>query len=309
MSRMLGLMLSLGLATPASAVATVTYVHTDALGSPIMETDTAGNKLAGEVDYRAFGEEVLRGPQTGVGFTGHYRDAGTGFVYMQQRYYDPAVGRFVSIDPVSGDDRGGGNFNRYWYANNNPHKYVDPDGRFGIPGALVGAAIEIGSQVFLEGKSITEIDKSDVIVAAAVGAVTGGLGGKLATNAMKGSITAASAVKQTAAAGAAASAIGNGVKSLANGEAPSAGDMAGAAGAGALGSGAGAKLGVSAAAKLDRMSKGGGVAANVADSTRSTYVGAGVPASTSAGQGMASQAADVTAAAAETRMKEKPDSR
>jgi uncharacterized protein RhaS with RHS repeats len=45
---------------------------------------------------------------------------------MQQRYYDPIAGRFLSIDPVAAD---AGSFNRYWYANNNPYKNIDPDGR------------------------------------------------------------------------------------------------------------------------------------------------------------------------------------
>src|SRR3546814_9136437 len=47
---------------------------------------------------------------------------------MQQRYYDPRVGRFWSVDPVTVDSVGG-NFNRYWYANNNPYRFTDPDGR------------------------------------------------------------------------------------------------------------------------------------------------------------------------------------
>src|SRR3546814_18761704 len=49
-------------------------------------------------------------------------------VYMQQRYYDPSLGRFLSVDPVSASSFGD-NFNRYWYANNSPHKFIDPDGR------------------------------------------------------------------------------------------------------------------------------------------------------------------------------------
>lgn len=48
---------------------------------------------------------------------------------MQQRYYDPAAGRFLSIDPVTTDANTGGSFNRYNYANNNPYNYIDPDGR------------------------------------------------------------------------------------------------------------------------------------------------------------------------------------
>jgi RHS repeat-associated protein len=53
-------------------------------------------------------------------------DAQTQLVYMQQRYYDPMAGRFLSVDPVAAS---AGGFNRYWYANNNPYKNIDPDGR------------------------------------------------------------------------------------------------------------------------------------------------------------------------------------
>ena len=48
-------------------------------------------------------------------------------LYMQARYYDPDIGRFYSNDPIGFDNIH--NFNRYSYANNNPYKYVDPDGR------------------------------------------------------------------------------------------------------------------------------------------------------------------------------------
>ena len=49
--------------------------------------------------------------------------------YMQQRYYDPIAGRFLSTDPVTTDEETGESFNRYVYAENNPYKYTDPDGR------------------------------------------------------------------------------------------------------------------------------------------------------------------------------------
>jgi uncharacterized protein RhaS with RHS repeats len=48
---------------------------------------------------------------------------------MQHRYYDAVAGRFLSVDPVTTDANSGGSFNRFTYANNNPYKYVDPDGR------------------------------------------------------------------------------------------------------------------------------------------------------------------------------------
>lgn len=48
---------------------------------------------------------------------------------MQQRYYDPGIGRFLSVDPVQANPNTGASFNRYVYANNNPYKFIDPDGR------------------------------------------------------------------------------------------------------------------------------------------------------------------------------------
>src|SRR6478736_9180838 len=51
---------------------------------------------------------------------------------MQQRYYDPQVGRFLSIDAISASQSTGANFNRYWYADNRPYNVVDRDGRSSI---------------------------------------------------------------------------------------------------------------------------------------------------------------------------------
>lgn len=42
---------------------------------------------------------------------------------MQQRYYDPTVGRFWSADPANSE------FSRFDYARNNPFLFTDPDGR------------------------------------------------------------------------------------------------------------------------------------------------------------------------------------
>lgn len=47
---------------------------------------------------------------------------------MQQRYYDPIAGRFLSVDPIVTDTNTGNGFGRYVYAENNPLRYTDPDG-------------------------------------------------------------------------------------------------------------------------------------------------------------------------------------
>ena len=105
----------------------VSYSHTDGLGSPVARTNSAG-ALVSQTRYEPYGQ-VATGPVQTIGFTGHVNDIETGLTYMQQRYYDPVAGRFLSIDPVVTDANTGGSFNRYAYANNSPYKYIDPDGR------------------------------------------------------------------------------------------------------------------------------------------------------------------------------------
>jgi RHS repeat-associated protein len=105
---------------------TVEYIHTDALGSPVAVTNSSGAVIERTV-YEPYGAIVNRPLTNGPGFTGHVTDAVTGLVYMQQRYYDPVLGRFLSVDPVTVSEAGS-NFNRYWYANDNPYKFTDPDG-------------------------------------------------------------------------------------------------------------------------------------------------------------------------------------
>ncbi|MBL8296833.1 MAG: hypothetical protein JNN30_00665, partial [Rhodanobacteraceae bacterium] len=111
------------------------YIHTDALGSPVRTSNSAGAP-SGRDDYKPYGWGPT--PLSKPSFTGHVADAETGLIYMQARYYDPYAGRFMATDPVAANP---GSFNRYWYANNNPYKNVDPDGRNPIAGAAAGCAL------------------------------------------------------------------------------------------------------------------------------------------------------------------------
>lgn len=108
---------------------TVTYFYTDPQGTILAETDASGNVTA-NFDYRPYGSIALGNARSGPGYTGHVNDPDVGLVYMQARYYDPAAGRFLSIDPVAPDeDNDWQHFNRYAYAYNNPIRFTDPDGR------------------------------------------------------------------------------------------------------------------------------------------------------------------------------------
>jgi RHS repeat-associated protein len=111
--------------TPSTV--SVTYVHTDALGSPVARTDEQG-RIISRTRYDPYGATVA-GATPSIGFTGQVNDPDTGLIYMGQRSYDPLAGRFMSVDPVQPNANTGGSFNLYVYANNSPYNYIDPDGR------------------------------------------------------------------------------------------------------------------------------------------------------------------------------------
>ena len=116
------------------------HVLRDNLGSITHVVDTAGTVLQ-ELSYSAWG--LLRDPQTlepygpdaqpelllGRGYTGHEHLPWFGLVNMNARLYDPAVGRFLSPDPLVQAPDNTQNYNRYSYCLNNPLRYVDEDGR------------------------------------------------------------------------------------------------------------------------------------------------------------------------------------
>lgn len=109
----------------------ITYYHNDLAGSPVAATNEAGQLLWRE-SYRPYGERLTNSPaaiDSDVWFTSRRQD-GSGLVYMGARYYDPVIGRFVSMDPKGFDEKNLHSHNRYAYANNNPYKYADPDGRW-----------------------------------------------------------------------------------------------------------------------------------------------------------------------------------
>lgn len=115
---------------------TVAYVHTDGLGSVVLMTDKDRN-IVERNEYEPYGR-LLNHPVTDrPGYGGHVMDAATDLTYMQQRYYDQSIGKFLSVDPVTAVS-GVGSFNRYRYGNNNPYKFTDPDGRNAV---LLEAAV------------------------------------------------------------------------------------------------------------------------------------------------------------------------
>ena len=123
----LGLLLAAGV---GQAIERVTYYHNDALGSPVAATDRNGTLLWRE-SYALYGERLTHeasGKDT-VWYTGKQEEAAFGLNYFGARWYDPKIGRFMGADPAGFSADNIQSFNRYAYANNNPYKYIDLDGR------------------------------------------------------------------------------------------------------------------------------------------------------------------------------------
>jgi RHS repeat-associated protein len=117
------------------------HFHPDHLGTPRLITGASGAQR-GRHDYTPFGIETTPTQQNNqlLKFTSHERDhngpAGSEdrdyLDYMHARYYNPNLGRFLSIDPALDTKKASTNpqmWNRYAYVSNNPMNRIDPDGR------------------------------------------------------------------------------------------------------------------------------------------------------------------------------------
>ena len=111
-----------------AGVDTFRFFHPDHLGTALVITDEVGDQdWRGE--YFPFGEEYSsQGTPNRYRFVERETDEATGLTYMHARYYNPRLGRFMSVDPVGGRVEDSQSWNRYAYVLNNPLKFVDPTG-------------------------------------------------------------------------------------------------------------------------------------------------------------------------------------
>jgi len=125
---------------------TVYYYVTNLQGDVVRIVDASGNTVA-SYEYDPYGKVISA---TGtlaevnpIRYRGYYYDNETGLYYLQSRYYDPAIGRFISADKYVSTGNGFTGYNMYAYCNNNTPKFADTEGDFPwlVIGILAASAI------------------------------------------------------------------------------------------------------------------------------------------------------------------------
>jgi RHS repeat-associated protein len=100
---------------------TVLYYLHDQLGSTRVLTNSSGTAVA-TYTYDPYGNLLgsTGSVLTPLTFAGAYTDSETGFLYLINRYYDPATGQFLSVDPAVSLTQ-----SAYSYANGDPVNGID----------------------------------------------------------------------------------------------------------------------------------------------------------------------------------------
>ena len=134
----------------ASPCSETFYPLADSLGSVNTLTDSTGGVVLTQ-HFLPFGEdfEAPKPPVTNCnnskpwpyGFTGQYHDAETSLIYFHARYYNPAIGHFMSADSVVPNPNDTYSYDRYAYCRNNPVNLTDPSGHNPLLALLAIAAI------------------------------------------------------------------------------------------------------------------------------------------------------------------------
>ena len=155
-------------------------------GDVVKILNTSGSVVA-SYTYDAWGKVTSSGNVVGqynpIRYRGYYYDTDTGFYYLQSRYYDPAIKRFISADDASLLGANGDfiSLNLYVYCLNNPINRLDPNGELSweamfyvgvsvlaIGVGLLAAILTGGGSLVLAGIGITAAAATTVASTVAV---------------------------------------------------------------------------------------------------------------------------------------------
>ena len=111
-------------------------------------------------------------------YRGYVYDYETGLYYLQSRYYNPAIGRFISADNYPSTGQGLTGNNMFAYCGNNPVSRADDGGECWhiVAGAVIGGLFELCAQLIANEGDITDINWKKVGIATAVGGITAACG-------------------------------------------------------------------------------------------------------------------------------------
>ena len=102
------------------------YYHKDFVSNRLV-TDSSGN-VSAQLGHYPYGESWYNSTGDKLLFTTYERDSESGNDYAQARYYVSRLGRFSSVDPLSGSTGDPQSLNRYTYVRDLPTLLVDPEG-------------------------------------------------------------------------------------------------------------------------------------------------------------------------------------
>ena len=97
------------------------------------EYDAWGNVTVTDAEGKEETSAEFIGNKNPIRYRGYYYDTETGFYYLQTRYYDPEICRFINADDyglIATLSEVPGQLNLYAYCNNNPIMYTDGSGCF-----------------------------------------------------------------------------------------------------------------------------------------------------------------------------------
>lgn len=164
------------------------YYYTTNLQGDVISLERADGGGGAQYAYDAWGNIIAMSGTLAelnpLRYRGYVYDQETGFYYLQSRYYDPTIGRFLNADGYASTGQGIIGHNTYTYCLNNPINNFDSLGEFtlsvvlgaAIGGAIAGAFIGTVSHLISSGINGTSVTASSLINAAATGAITGAIG-------------------------------------------------------------------------------------------------------------------------------------